>query len=79
MNEHTSTLDGKIDGLAQALLRVVAELEMARLIDGPRVSAAWRNARPEHLAADRARQASRSLLLELAEQLDDARAHRQSR
>ena len=79
MNEHTSTLDGKIDGLAQALLRVVAELEMARLIDGPRVSAAWRNARPQHLAVDGVRQASRSVLLELAEQLDDARTHRQSR
>ena len=37
MNE-IAELDGKIDALAQALMRVVAELEMTQLIDGARVS-----------------------------------------
>ena len=78
MND-TPTLEGRIDGIAQALLRVVAELEVQRLIDGPRLSEVWRNARPEHLAKGPELQASRQVLLQLAEQLDDARAFRASR
>ena len=77
MNEQ-SELEGRIDGIAQALLRVVAELEVQRLIDGPRLSEAWRNARPEHLATGPVMHASRTVLLQLAEQMDDARAFRES-
>ncbi|MEG0051663.1 MAG: hypothetical protein RR715_00225 [Comamonas sp.] len=69
-------LAGRIDGVAQALLRIVAELEMARLMDGPRLSAVWRQARPEQLAIDQQLQASRHVLHQMADSLDAARQHR---
>lgn len=70
------TLTGRIDGIGQALLRVVSHLEMRELIDGPRISAEWRQARPEHLAADAELQASRKVLRQLADLLDEARQAR---
>jgi len=72
-------LAGRIDGIGHALLRLTAELEMQGLIDGPRVSQAWRDARPEHLAVDQVLQASRHVLHQLADQLDGARSVRQAR
>ena len=69
-------LTGRIDGIGQALLRVVSHLEMRDLIDGPRVAAEWRQARPEHLATDPELQASRKVLHQLADLLDGARQAR---
>lgn len=69
-------LAGRIDGVAQALLRISAELEIARLMDGPRLAAAWRQARPEHLALDQQLQASRHVLQQMADSLDAAREFR---
>jgi hypothetical protein len=72
-------LAGRIDGVAHALLRLTAELEMQELIDAPQVSQAWREARPEHLATEHMLQASRHVLHQMADQLDGARGVRQSR
>ena len=73
------TLTGRIDGIGQALLRVVSHWEMRELIDGPRVAAEWRQARPERLATDAELQASRKVLHQLADLLDDARQARAAR
>ncbi|RKR66317.1 hypothetical protein C8C94_0773 [Acidovorax sp. 94] len=70
------TLTGHIDAIGQALLRVVSHLEMRDLIDGPRIAAEWRRVRPEHLAADAELQASRKVLYQLADLLDEARQAR---
>ena len=69
-------LAGRLDGVAQAVLRLSTMLEMAGIIDGPHLSEAWRQARPEHLALGTQLQASRKVLLQMAEQLDTARANR---
>lgn len=74
-----NTLTGRIDGIGQALLRVVSALEMQQLIDGHRISQEWRAARPEHLATDAQLQASRKVLHQLADLLDDARQARAAR
>lgn len=71
-------LAGRIDGVAQALLRLAAQLEMDDFMPGPRLTQAWRDARPEHLALGVQLQASRKVLLQMAEQLDTARASRQA-
>ena len=73
------TLTGRIDGIGQALLRVVSALEMQQLIDGHRISQEWRAARPEHLATDAQLQASRKVLHQLADLLDEARQARAAR
>lgn len=70
------TLTGRIDGIGQALLRVVTALEMRRLIDGPRIATEWRAARPEQLATDAELQESRKVLHQLANLLDEARQAR---
>lgn len=72
--EHTEfdELAGRIEGVAQALLRLTAELEMARGIDGPRLSAGWRRAVTDKPAA-KARETARQTLLQLAGALDEAR------
>lgn len=72
-------LTGRIDGIGQALLRVVSALEMQQLIDGPRISEEWRRVRSEPLATDAQRQESRKVLHQLAELLDDARQARAAR
>lgn len=69
-------LAGRLDGVAQAVLRLSTMLEMADIIDGPHLSEAWRQARPEHLALGTQLQASRKVLLQMAEQMDAARANR---
>ena len=75
MNE-IAELEGKVDALAQALMRVVAELETRHVLDGQRVSAAWRGARPARFARTRQLCASRRVLLQMAETLDEARVIR---
>lgn len=72
-------LAGRIDGVAQAVLRLAAQLEMGNVMPGPHLTQAWREARPEHLALGVQLQASRKVLLQMAEQLDTARASRQLR
>ena len=69
-------LTGRIDGIGQALLRVVSALEMRQLIDGPRIAAEWRQARPAHLATGTELQESRKVLHQLANLLDEARQAR---
>ena len=76
-NPTTPDLEGRIDGIGQALLRLAAALEMNGLINGSHLSQAWQEARPEHLATEPVRQASRRTLLQLAQELDDARQARQ--
>lgn len=66
-------LAGRIDGIGHALLRVVALLEAAQLMDGTRVSDAWRQARPAQLATDAQLRASHQVLNQLADLLDEAR------
>lgn len=78
MEERTlDTLAGRVDGVARALLRLTAALEMAQVIDGPRLSQAWRESVLEQ--ADPAMAASRQVLLEMADLLDEARAVRRSK
>lgn len=75
------TLAGRIDALGHALLSVVAELEMAQLIDGPRVSKAWRQIAPYSKASLKHRESAQLVLAQLAELLDEARrarAHRRA-
>lgn len=73
-------LAGQIEALGRALLRLTAELEMERIIEGPRLSQAWREAVPEHMAADsRVLHAARRYLHSMAGLLDEARSSRQSR
>lgn len=67
-------LAGRIDAVAQAVLRLTARLEMVGIIDGPQISQAWRQAAqpgrtPVHTASHR-------ILQELADLLDDARRSR---
>jgi hypothetical protein len=76
--DHTTDLEGRIDGIGQALLRLAAALEMDGLINGPQLSQAWTEARPEHLAHNPVRQASRRTLLQLAQTLDEARQAREA-
>lgn len=72
-------LAGRIEAVGRALLRLTAELEMQRLIDGPRVSEAWRKAVPDRIAADsRVLHCARHCLHDMAAQLDDARQARQA-
>lgn len=77
-DESFDKLAGHIDGIGQALLRLTAELEMQGLIDGSRVSAAWRNVadrRPEETPVHRG---AHNTLRQLAQMLDDARRARLS-
>lgn len=70
-------LAGRVEGVGQALLYLTAELEMAGIIDGPRLSRAWRTAqRPNVLPV---LETAHRTLLELAQTLDDARTNRQAR
>ncbi len=71
-------LAGRIDGIGQALLRVVSALEMRQLVDGSRISNEWRLARPLHLAQDAQLLASHEVLSQMAGALDAARLHRRA-
>lgn len=67
-------LAGRIEGVGNALLLLCGQLEMAGVIDGPRLSQAWRAARrPDVLPA---LETARVTLQELAQALDDARSRR---
>lgn len=72
-------LQGRVDGVAQALLRLAALLEMGELMDGPRLSALWRAHRPPADAPALLRAASLRTLGQLADALDGARAVRDAR
>jgi hypothetical protein len=70
-------LAGRIEGVARALLHTVAALEAAGMINGPRLSSAWRQGAPAADAPGVLPAAGRTLH-ELAQALDDARRHRRS-
>lgn len=78
-DEAIEDLQGRVDAVAQALLRLAAELEMTGLIDGPRLGAAWRAHQPPPDAPPALRAASLRTLAQMADVLDAARAVRQSR
>lgn len=65
-------LAGRIEGLAQALLRLSAMLETRGLIDGPRLSRCWRQA----VCSQSPRRAALRTLQQLAGALDESRAVR---
>lgn len=69
-------LAGRVEGVAQALLYLSAELEMKGFIDGPRLSRAWRKAQPPNVLP--VMETARVTLCELAQALDGARAQRQA-
>lgn len=77
--ERDKDLAGRVEGVAQALLQLVATLEMAGVIDGSLVSARWRAAVSEQSAKSTLRQSARKALLNLAQELDAARTVRQAR
>lgn len=72
----TDELAGRIDGVARALMTLCATLEVHGVIDGPSYTAALRGVgrAPLHLA----NQVSLHTLAQIADQLDAARAIRQS-
>lgn len=72
-------LQGRVDAVAQALLWLTAELEMAAVIDGSRLSAAWRARQLPPGTAPALAAASLRTLAQMADELDAARAVRQSR
>lgn len=73
-------LAGQIEALSRAVLQMAAQLEMQQLIDGPRLSQAWRGAVPDRMAADsRVLHAARHHLQGMAAELDDARQGRHIR
>lgn len=73
-------LAGQIEALGRAVLQLAAQLEMQQVIDGPRLSQAWRGAVPDRMAADsRVLHAARHQLQSMAAALDDARQGRQIR
>ncbi len=72
-------LAARVDAMGHALLRVVAELEVAQLIDGPRVSQAWRQVVAQQLPEDGREGAMQALLQRMADLLDEARQCRAAR
>jgi hypothetical protein len=78
-NPDNTELAGRIEAIGRALLRLTAELEMQRVIDGPRVSERWRQAVPDHKAAQSpVLHVAQDYLKRMADLLDDARQARQS-
>lgn len=72
-------LAARMDAMGHALLRVVAELEVARLIDGSRVSQAWRQVVAQQPPEDERQGAMQTLLHRMADLLDEARQCRAAR
>lgn len=69
-------LAGRVEGVARALMITIASLEQQRAVDGPALSAALRRS----LAAQPAGlETAAQTLAEIAQALDDARAHRSAR
>ncbi|MDZ7862428.1 hypothetical protein [Acidovorax sp.] len=73
---HFDELAGRIEGVGQALLYLTAALEMQGVIDGPRLSQAWRSAQQPNVLP--VLETARRTLHELAGTLDGARTARQS-
>lgn len=70
-------LAGRIEGVAQAMLRLAAELEVAGLIDGPRMAADWRATQPpQHMPDTAVRRSARTTLAQLADSLTQAARYR---
>ena len=78
-NMHTAEFEelaGRIDALSHAVLHVAAELELMELIDGHRLSKAWRNKRMGTDRTDLRTDAAHAVLEQLADLLDGARSNR---
>ena len=76
---HTAEFEemaGRVDALSHALLHVAAELELMQLIEGPRLTKAWRGLRMGNQGSDLRRQSAHLVLGQLADLLDEARAYR---
>ena len=69
-------LAGRVDALSHALLNVAAELELTALMNGPRLTKAWRARRMDSRGSDVRRQSAHAVLSQLADLLDAARANR---
>lgn len=69
-------LAGRIEGIGQALLLLTADLEMRGVIDGPRLSLAWRTAQRPNVQP--VLETARHTLVEMAQALDGARMKRQA-
>ena len=72
-------LAGRIDALSHAVLLVAAELELMKLIDGPRLTQAWRSKRMDTGCTDLRREAAHGVLEQLADLLEGARSNRRLR
>lgn len=72
-------LAGRIDALSHAVLVVAAELELTKLIDGPRLTEAWRSTRMGTACTDLRRETALGVLGQLADLLDSARSNRSPR
>lgn len=70
-------LAGRIEGLSRAVLSLTVAMERQALIEGPRLSQAWRDSVSDRSADTPLRSTARKTLQELAAALDDARNHRQ--
>jgi hypothetical protein len=66
-------LAGRIEGMGRAVLHIAAALESKGLIDGERLSQAWRSALPLHGV-----NVAGQTLQQMAIALDDARMHRRA-
>ena len=66
-------LAGRIEGMSRAVLHIAAALEIAGLIDGPRLSQGWRSGLPGP-----GLEVANRTLQELARALDGARSQRQA-
>lgn len=79
-NPSNAKLASQIEALSRAVLQLTAALETRQIIDGPRLSQAWRGAVPDRMAADsRVLHGARLHLQGMATALDDARQGRQIR
>jgi hypothetical protein len=82
LDMHTAEFEelaGRIDALSHAVLVVAAELELMELIDGPRLTQAWRSTRMGTGSTDLRRETAHGVLGQLADLLDGARANRSPR
>ncbi|WP_026601663.1 hypothetical protein [Methylomonas sp. 11b] len=79
-NEQYEALAGRIDALAHFTLALAARLEMSDLMDGAVFTDQLRNTAQSRNIPDRpiCTQASRAMLTELLDRLDDMRTFRQS-
>lgn len=79
IDEQFDELSGRIDGVARALMHLIADLEIREGLNGDRFCKKLRTVadqRSQHLGLSI--QASTKVIREIADQLDDARAGRLS-